>query len=135
MIDLAISIGLILFLIAVLAIAAWWKRRQPFSKRILEKITVMWREIEMMSEEEPEQAILKADSLLDFALGKTGLRGSMGEKLKKAPERFSHLDDLWTAHKLRNRLAHEVDAYLTPAQTSSALKAFRRAFYDLDISL
>ncbi len=135
MMDLVLTIGLVFFLVLILALLAWWKRRRPFSKRAVEKITSIWKEIEMMSDEEPEQAILKADSLLDFALGKTGLRGNMGEKLKKAPDRFSHLDELWTAHKLRNRLAHEVDSHLTPAQTKSALKAFQRAFHDLGISL
>ncbi|EDK72322.1 hypothetical protein TM7_0555 [candidate division TM7 genomosp. GTL1] len=77
-------------------------------------------------------AILNADKLLDQALKARGFRGeTMGERLKTASSQLSNRNAVWTAHKLRNRIAHESDVKLSPNATRQALKAFKSGLRDL----
>jgi len=95
-----------------------------------------WMQIERMlstTEEGMNQlAILNADKLLDAALKARGVRGeTMGERLKSASPQLHNRNAVWTAHKLRNRVAHEPDVKLSPNVTRQALKAFKSALRDL----
>lgn len=76
-------------------------------------------------------AILEADKLLDLVLKKMNYQGSLGEKLKKAERLFSDINGVWYAHKLRNRLAHEIDTKISKQETEKALSAFHKALRDL----
>ena len=82
----------------------------------------------------PKQAVLDADKLLDYALKEHGFKGALGEKMKAAGPRFSDLNGVWNAHKLRNRLAHEM-MDLKRGEAQSALKNFKRALNDLGAGL
>jgi hypothetical protein len=76
--------------------------------------------------------VTEADKLLDQALKQLRYRGeTMGERLRAAAPRFKDNDQVWSAHKLRNRLVHEPDANPKPAEIKRALSAFRRALKDL----
>lgn len=76
-------------------------------------------------------AILNADKLLDHALRARGFKGqTMGERMKSAKDVFSNRNAIWTAHKLRNQVAHEPEVSITSAQTKQALKAFKAALRD-----
>ena len=79
--------------------------------------------------------IIEADKLLDFALKKYGYSGSLGEKLKKAGKLFSDENGVWVAHKMRNKLAHEINFQPSEFEFRSALESFRRALLDLKIKL
>jgi hypothetical protein len=77
-------------------------------------------------------AVSEADKLLDYALKHSGVRGeTMGERLKNSRSRFSSIDTIWTAHKLRNALAHEADFDLVPNQAREAITDFKRGLQDL----
>jgi len=77
-------------------------------------------------------SILNADKLVDKALTERGFSGNnMGERMKSASKTFSDLNGLWNAHKLRNKIAHESDAYITYDQARYALANFRKALKDL----
>ncbi len=54
-------------------------------------------------------AILEADSMLDSLLESLGFQGdSVGEKLKNVdPQKFPKLNNIWEAHNIRNKVAHE----------------------------
>ncbi len=78
-----------------------------------------------------QKALMEADKLLDLALKKKGYEGSLGEKLKKSGRLFQNLDGVWSAHKMRNRIAHEIGLQLTPRDAKSALSHFRQALRDL----
>ena len=76
--------------------------------------------------------VIDADKLLDRALTELGVPGqTMGDKLKKAPSRFSDVNAVWRAHKLRNALAHEPDAEIGYKQAATALMIYRKALKDL----
>ncbi len=77
-------------------------------------------------------AVINADKLLDKALIEMGVPGkTMGDRLKKSGDKFSELDKVWRAHKLRNALAHEDDLEITYKQASFALAIYKQALKDL----
>jgi len=77
-------------------------------------------------------SVLNADKLVDQALRECGFRGeTMGERMKNANGKFSDNNGIWNAHKLRNRIAHETDAYVTYDEARYALTGFKKALKDL----
>jgi hypothetical protein len=77
-------------------------------------------------------SVLNADKLVGQALKERGIKGqTMGEKMKNANSIFSDSNGIWSAHKLRNRIAHEPDASVTYDEARYALSHFRRALKDL----
>ena len=77
-------------------------------------------------------SVLNADKLVDQALRERGLPGeTMGEKLKNSPKKFSDINGLWTAHKLRNRIAHETNVVVGYDEAQYALASFKKALKDL----
>ena len=77
-------------------------------------------------------SVIEADKLLDKAMMEMGLPGkTMGERLKKSGSRFTNLNAVWRAHKLRNTIAHESDFEITYKQAFNALAIFKQALKDL----
>lgn len=81
--------------------------------------------------ENPVLRIVEADKVLDLALTLQGFPGSLGEKLKAAGLRFSDLHAVWSAHKLRNTLVHDLQHSLQPEEAETAMRAFRQGLKDL----
>ena len=79
-----------------------------------------------------ELAIINADKLLDQALRERGLPGeTMGDRMKNAKSLFSNNNNIWNAHKLRNRIAHENTAKLNPIVMHRAMSAYKAALKDV----
>lgn len=77
-------------------------------------------------------SVLDADKLVDSALRARGAKGqTMAERMKNSASLFSDRNGIWTAHKLRNRIAHESDVNVTYDEARYALLAFRKALKDL----
>lgn len=69
-------------------------------------------------------AIIEADKLLDHALKHRGVKGqTMGDRLKNARNLLGDANAVWTAHKLRNTIAHE-DVHPSHAEIRRALSSF-----------
>ena len=90
---------------------------------------------QQLKKDEPSSyqlAILNADKLVDQALRDRGTKGkTMGERMKNSVTLFSDRNGIWTAHKLRNTIAHESDVQITYDQARYALSCFRKALKDL----
>lgn len=79
-----------------------------------------------------ELALINADKLLDKALKDLDIQGvTMAERLKFAGSRFSNQNNVWSAHKLRNRIAHDSDYRLKTVHARRALAIYKRALRDL----
>lgn len=77
-------------------------------------------------------SVINADKLLDKAMHEMGIPGkTMGERLKKSGSRFSDINTVWRAHKLRNAIAHESDLEITYRQAANALAIYKQALKDL----
>jgi len=132
---IVILILFILFDILVVAFILYRKRAlNKFSDKDLYYIQSHWIKIIDSFSAHPKHAILDADKLLDFALKKNGFEGSLGEKLKKSGPRFSDLNGVWSAHKLRNQIAHELGD-IDKNEAKKALSQFKKALNDLGAKL
>lgn len=78
-------------------------------------------------------AIIEGDKLLDRALMEMGVQGrTMGDRLKRVGKtKFTQLNSVWYAHKLRNQIAHEHDFKPEYRQALHALETYKQALKDL----
>ncbi len=78
-------------------------------------------------------AIIKADSLLDEILTKHGCKGEdMGERLKVLSHTdLKNLNDVWEAHKIRNRLSHEPDFHLQAKESRKIMNIYHNAIEEI----
>ena len=96
----------------------------------------LWMRIENTLQRENELSyntvVVEADKLLDKALCEMGTPGkTMRERIKRVGHKFSALNSVWYAHKLRNQIAHEPGFKLKYEQAKNALKTFKQALKDL----
>ncbi|MBQ8985143.1 hypothetical protein IJ076_01095 [Candidatus Saccharibacteria bacterium] len=78
------------------------------------------------------KTVIDGDKLLDKAMVEMGIPGkTMGDRLKHSKDRFSDINAVWRAHKLRNALAHESDLEITYRQALAALSIYKQALKDL----
>lgn len=101
-----------------------------------EKYQSQWLEIENSISRNNlpacQLAIMNADKLLDMALKERRFKGeNMGERMKSAQSTWKNANNVWTAHKVRNRLAHEPGATVSYDLTLQALSAFKQGLKDL----
>ncbi|MEK7515122.1 MAG: hypothetical protein AAB608_01945 [Patescibacteria group bacterium] len=91
------------------------------------------RHMESPQEAQWKLAIVEADTLLDLALARAGFPGSsIGDRLMRVTDgQIPGLDDVWGAHKIRNRIAHDIGFTLSYAHMRSALGAYARVLEDL----
>lgn len=133
--------GVVAFLIAILIVAVLifvailltGKRGYTFDKQAYQ---ARFLEIEnKFKKENPATymtTVINADKLLDKAMMEMGLAGkTMGERLKKNGDKFSNLNGVWQAHKLRNAIAHEPDVEVSYKRAYNALSIYKQALKDL----
>ncbi len=128
----------ILFLVLAFVLAVWvffaQGKKRKIGQRELKYIHSHWDRVIRIHQVNPKEAIIDADKLLDYTLKVRGYQGPLGEKLKKAGPLFSDRNGVWSAHKLRNRVAHELGD-IKKSEVKSALKGFKRALNDLGANL
>lgn len=134
--NYGLILGLVAILLLVVALIVFLTRHTPKLNLDKEFYQAEWLKIinscELNNHSSFAMAIINGDNLVDKAMLELGLSGrSMGERLKKYPQKFSNLNGLWAAHKLRNRLAHETGVKLNKDLTTQALANFKRALKDL----
>lgn len=134
--------SLLVFLVAIvivgvlvfLAISMTGKRSHIFNK---EDYQVDFLRIEQsLSKDNASSyamAIIEGDKLLDRALMEMGVQGrTMGDRLKRVGKtKFTQLNSVWYAHKLRNQIAHEHDFKPEYRQALHALETYKQALKDL----
>lgn len=102
----------------------------------VQKYQTRWLEIENSIDKSNnaswQLAIMNADKLLDQALRERRFKGqTMGERMKSAQKIWKNANHVWGAHKVRNQLAHEVNANISYDITLRSLSAFKQALKDL----
>ncbi len=80
-------------------------------------------------------AVIEADKLLDEALMGAGVQGKeLGERLKKIkPSQLPNIENVWEAHKLRNRIAHESNFVMKRDLAERALTIYEEALKQLGL--
>ncbi|KKT75839.1 MAG: hypothetical protein UW70_C0027G0025 [Candidatus Peregrinibacteria bacterium GW2011_GWA2_44_7] len=133
--EIVITIAIVGVLIFIGLILWVNSKRNKINPRDEAKIREHWANIRQEVQIHPKAAVVEGDKLLDQVLKLKGFQGTLGEKLKKAAPLFTNSQGLWQAHKLRNRIAHEMDCNPSKEEAITALKQFRQAMNDLGIPL
>lgn len=133
--------GVVTFILAILIVAVFifiailltGKRGYTFNKQAYQA-NFLAIENKLLKESPSTWTIviIEGDKLLDKAMMEMGLPGkTMGERLKKSGSRFSNLNAVWRAHKLRNTIAHEAGFEVSYRQAFNALAIYKQALKDL----
>jgi len=125
----------VIFIILVFGLALLFlvSRRKNVIEIDRAKVKRKWQELKELEEQgRYKEAIMEADKLFDFVLKGMNITGAtMGERLIKAERLLSNYHDIWEAHKVRNKLVHEVDFNVDSSKTEAALKAFGKGIRQL----
>lgn len=102
----------------------------------VDKYRLKWLQVEQqLKKDEPSSyhlTVLNADKLLDQAMREKGVKGTtMGERMKNIKDTWSNANNVWTAHKLRNQIAHESDVHVSYEDARRALSGFKQALKDV----
>ncbi|MBI2453769.1 hypothetical protein HYV58_01165 [Candidatus Peregrinibacteria bacterium] len=109
------------------------QRRKKLSEKDHVWVVIHWKNVTQKLAKEPARALTEADAILDFVLKKRGFQGSLADKLRKADKIFTRIDDVWTAHKLRNRAVHEVGFHISEAEARRAISSIQTALADIGV--
>ena len=98
-----------------------------------------WDEIEKhinsTREAEWKFAVIEADKLVDELLKGAGFQGdTMGDRLMNIqPGQLITLQNLWEAHKIRNRLVHDTNYFLRYTEAKRAVGLYEKTLRELQI--
>ena len=95
-----------------------------------------WNDVLSLFKDEKTRplSVIHADKLLDQALKCLGYNGeNMAERLVAAKAKLQHRDDVWKAHKLRNKIVHETSFEPKEQQVKNALQGYYKTFKDLGV--
>lgn len=133
--------GVVTFIIAIVIVGAFLIVAMMLTKKRAHKFNVeeyqtRFLKIEnRLNKDNPAtfvMTIISGDKLLDKALIEAGVPGkTMGERLKKSGDKFTDINAVWRAHKLRNMIAHEDDMDISYRQVAGALAIYKQALKDL----
>lgn len=142
----SIILSVVLFLSIILLIIAskkfeeirkfWWKNINIIPKtRYQIKWAAIERRLAAKQEAEYKLAVIEADKIIDNVLFLIGYKGNtLGDKLKKMNVgQLVCLNDIWEAHKLRNRIVHYPDERVTINEAVDAAGKFKKALEELSV--
>ncbi len=108
---------------------------EPEKPKVNQENTRKWnsaiKHVESHNENDWRQAIIEADIILGDLLTHLGYKGEgIGEQLKRANKGdFKSLDEAWSAHKVRNELAHAGSDYLfSQSDARRVIQQYRKVF-------
>jgi hypothetical protein len=129
----------VVFLVAAVVIAGFLRKlRKPELEGLsTQKIKQLWEQIEQSAKQGKlggKIAVIEADKLLDNVLKSMLFPGeTMGERLKMAGYKYPGIREVWTAHRVRNRLVHETDYELRDRDVRETLDDFKKALRELNV--
>jgi hypothetical protein len=90
------------------------------------------RHVDSIHEGEWKFAVIEADTIVDNVLKNYFPGDTMGERLMNIDKtKLLTIDDLWEAHKIRNRLAHDSNYFLRHAEALRAIRLFESTLKEL----
>ena len=123
-------------------------KRKEFDEKMAEQETVsaeafgagplqeQWadimKHIDSIHEGEWKFAVIEADTIVDGVLKNYFPGDTMGDRLMNIDKtKLLTIDDLWEAHKIRNRLAHDPNYFLRHAEALRAVRLFESTLKEL----
>lgn len=106
---------------------------------IKEEIRTTWEEIKRLGNSDNpsdwNMAVLRADALFNDILGDLGYQGdTMADRLKIVdPTKLKSVDQIWSAHRLRNLIAHDPVEQHTRETIIHAIRTYEQAMKELEM--
>lgn len=105
--------------------------RKPSTPAWKEKVSDKYRVLQVQEKNRDRKlVVIDADKLLEYALQqKYGQKVSLGSLLKTKGKIFAKdaLNDIWSAHKLRNKLVHDIEYEPSPNELNFAVIVLKKA--------
>ncbi len=104
-------------------------------KRVLRGWLQVQERLQKGDEANIRLAIIEADKLLDTVLKRMGYAGeTMADRLKSiTPAQLRTINELWTAHKVRNNIVHDPDFVLTSRDALEMMGIYERVFREMNL--
>ena len=105
----------------------------PASSGVNARWEEVQRHITSTREAEWKFAVIEADKIVDDTLKNAGFPGeTLGERLMNIqPGQLITLQNLWEAHKIRNRLVHDTNYFLRYSEAKRAVGLYERTLKEL----
>lgn len=125
---IAIAAGSILLLVLIQVAQ---KRTTKINRAYYQKKWLEIKTLERTSAAAKRLAVIEADKTLDKALKELNFKGAtMSDRMRDAGQLLGKVDNVWHAHKLRNRLVHEETKPKT-GEIRRAISAYQAALKKL----
>lgn len=108
-------------------------KKEPHKERVRSSWDDIERHFFAGDDNDLKIALIEADNLLDETLHDAGVVGtSLAERLQRVSvERLPNVEDVWQAHKIRNRIAHEAGFVMKRDLAERALTIYEKALEHL----
>lgn len=143
-IAVVVSVGLVVFMVVIIVKTINLNKKRglsyvPFvvSQGGMKIRADRWDKVEQrMASINPAEwklAIIEADAIIDDITKKIGYKGeNLGERLKNIePSDLDNLQNIWEAHKVRNRIAHGDAIGFTQKDAKDAIDKYKKALKEL----
>jgi hypothetical protein len=128
--EIVYVFGSLLLVLLVVGFGVWLKARgRGIPKHRAAELQAAFGRASMQSD--AHRRVMDTEKVLDMAFKDLGFEGTFADKLRKAQPRLKDPQAVWNAHKLRNRIAHEVDVRMDNVEAARAVSAFARALKDV----
>ena len=110
------------------------KQGREWQQLVTKKLSILDKLASSKDVYQLRSALIEADKLLDYVFRAKRVKGeTMGERLKNAKAHFSWNDyqNIWEAHKLRNKLAHEIEFNPSAKELEEKYRFLRKALKSL----
>jgi len=104
-------------------------------KKLIKRWERIEKKLKLGNGTELKLAVIEADNFFDNILKRIGYSGKdMGGRLKKInSSQMANINDIWSAHKIRNNIVHDIDYKLIPLDAELAVGAYRKALEELEV--
>jgi hypothetical protein len=104
-------------------------------RRTVRAWTQIQKRVQAGDESNLKLAVIEADKVMDEILKRSGFAGeTMADRLKGLnTAQLSNLQQVWEAHKLRNRIVHEPDFEVSKKEAEYAVSIYGRAFQEFGL--
>lgn len=131
--ELLIIIIVVLLVSLVLLQVYFSKKKKKWTVADVKFCKDAWQKV--LSERDLEHKVMDADKLLAYMLKRNGYQESLGGIMKNNSAMFSDINGLWHAHKMRNKLAHEMNYTVRDSDVKIALRSFKTALRDIGLKV
>jgi hypothetical protein len=105
------------------------------SKKIAKQWTAITRRINSANDSDWKLAIIEGDKFVDDVVRHLGGQGNtLGERLNSLPPgTIQNLDELWSAHKVRNNIVHDPDYRLTQDKAKEVVGQYEKVLKEFEV--